>query len=316
MPPSEAWESAVQSVTVAANASWCPPSAGYKHNVFRIYTPEWRKQLRHVYPQLRQRHMALDDSSHDVYEFGVWRGYVLLHHLRSIFPHTRLWGFDTFTGLPASTDDIQLKEWLPGNFMVKNINKTINFLTDQMRHGRGARFVQGLFNESLTPGLGKELGMRPAAYLELDCDLYDSTIVALEFMFRERLVVPGTIVGYDDFWTIPCAMPHTASTWEPETTGEWRAHLEVTARYKVQFECLAGACRMPPAGLQSCDLYNSWAPIFIVRSVGGATVPASGISMSAAEMQQYRRNATACTRMLKEHHVVARRGGATLLSSG
>ena len=42
--------------------------------------------------------------------------------------------------------------------------------------------------------------MLPALYLQIDCDLYVSAYQALDWMLANKLVVAGTIIGYDD-WT-------------------------------------------------------------------------------------------------------------------
>ena len=64
--------------------------------------------------------------------------------------------------------------------------------------------MKGFYSESLTPTLVQELGMKPAAYIDIDCDLYISSKQALAYMFEQKLAVPGTLIGYDDFWVNPC----------------------------------------------------------------------------------------------------------------
>ena len=89
--------------------------------------------------------------------------------------------------------------------------------------------------------------MRTARYVDVDCDFYDSTLEAMEWMYRSELIVPGTLIGFDDWWTIPCATPEGAA-WQPSETGEWRAFAEMARKYGVRLQCVGGACRMPPAG--------------------------------------------------------------------
>ena len=57
--------------------------------------------------------------------------------------------------------------------------------------------------------------------------------------------MPGTVVGYDDWWVIPCAN----GGGHPCDSGEGRAHKEVAEAYGVEFLCLAGPCarRRPEA---------------------------------------------------------------------
>ena len=57
--------------------------------------------------------------------------------------------------------------------------------------------VPGFYNESLTPTLARTAPV--ALYVDINCDLYISTYQALDWLCANRLVVPGTIIGYDDF---------------------------------------------------------------------------------------------------------------------
>ena len=67
--------------------------------------------------------------------------------------------------------------------------------------------VNGFYDKSLTKTLPAERGMRPARYIDIDCDLHGSTVTALEWLFEHKLAVPGTLVGYDDWWVVPCGDP-------------------------------------------------------------------------------------------------------------
>ena len=56
-------------------------------------------------------------------------------------------------------------------------------------------WVKGFFNESLTPLLASERQMRPALYVEIDCDLYSSSVDALTWLFEQGLIVEGTVLN-------------------------------------------------------------------------------------------------------------------------
>lgn len=54
------------------------------------------------------------------------------------------------------------------------------------RHG----WVKGYYDESLSPKHDSQvmkLGMKPASYIDIDCDLYESTRDALDFFFRNGM---------------------------------------------------------------------------------------------------------------------------------
>jgi hypothetical protein len=116
---------------------------------------------------------------------------------------------------------------------------------------------------SLTAELPVHLGMRPALYVDIDCDLYVSTYQALDWLFSSKLIVPGTLIGYDD-WCLTTL----------GTAGESRAHIEIARKYKVKFRCVVGGCsnKMLLPGpkhnfhtMVSSKLLN---PVFVVETIG------------------------------------------------
>ena len=120
------------------------------------------------------------------------------------------------------------------------------------REGAPVHFVSGFFNESLQLGLGREFGMQPAKYVDIDVDLYSSTSQVLGFMFGSRLIRAGTLVGYDDWWSGPCRRGWGSSdgaTPSPLETGEGLAHAEAARKYGVSSsawqEDLVFPCRHP-----------------------------------------------------------------------
>ena len=56
--------------------------------------------------------------------------------------------------------------------------------------------IKGRFQDSLVPGLAARRGMGPAVYVDIDADLFSSTWTALDWLFREGLMKPGTVIGY------------------------------------------------------------------------------------------------------------------------
>ena len=113
------------------------------------------------------------------------------------------------------------------------------------------RWVRGYYSASLTRHLATERQMAPALYVDLDCDLYSSTATALEWLVMSRLIVPGTILGYDD-WTTG------------GEGGQQRAHAEMVRKHGLVVRRLEGrgAAREPcfevvairGAGVEASDL--------------------------------------------------------------
>lgn len=168
---------------------------------------------------------------YDLYEFGVYTGKGIgqkldfLNASAGVKPR-HVWGFDSFEGLPVTDDnpgsgyldvrsiDNSFQEWKATE---KYVLANINF--------ENTTLIKGFYNESLNAKLVDRLHMRPAWWVNIDCDLYVSTFQALDWMFANKLMRPGTIVYYDDlqFQT-------------KERNSELKAHREITAKYNVMWK--------------------------------------------------------------------------------
>lgn len=191
-----------------------------------------------------------DCRKRDIYEFGVYTGLsmrgmsVWLKEKKVNFGH--MWGFDSFEGLPkdrfANKTYIKFGEgtWNPSVALQKHsktaLMKNIYSYVDDSR----VHLVPGFYDTSLTSTLAEVRKMKPALYIDIDCDIYTSTVQALDWMFRNSLVVPGTLIGYDD--------------WSHPAQGEQHAHEHIAKKYQVQFAKL-------PSTFAAC-------PTFKVVSIG------------------------------------------------
>mmetsp|Transcript_56664 Transcript_56664/g.93676 ORF Transcript_56664/g.93676 Transcript_56664/m.93676 type:complete len:327 (-) Transcript_56664:239-1219(-) len=215
-----------------------------------------------------------------VYAFGVAQGHSL-QMLGRIFPmRHRLYGFDSFKGLPEERHAAsKVAIWQKGMFRALTTPATI--LNHTLGGASRAQIFPGFYEDTLTPALARTEAMRPAAYVDIDCDMHDSTVTALDWLLGQRLLQPGSLIGYDDFWTIPCYRHNKGTQREPTSpmdVGEGRAHREATAKYGVRFECVAGPCSVPPNTI-TCHKFNNWAPIFMVLEVGAAR-PSTGYTFT------------------------------------
>ena len=111
-----------------------------------------------------------------VYQFGVFQGDSMRELNQTLRPSV-MWGLDSFEGLPP-TEQANIWDWKPGAFSA-----------DPRRQSwpGDVRWIKGWYN-LLADRLVAERGMKPAAYVDVDCDLYDSARSALDFMFRNRLI--------------------------------------------------------------------------------------------------------------------------------
>jgi hypothetical protein len=68
--------------------------------------------------------------------------------------------------------------------------------------------------------------------VDIDVDLYSSTITVLDFMFRNNLIGKGTLLFYDDWGG--------SKGFETLSSGESRAHKEMLEKYnKIAREILS-----------------------------------------------------------------------------
>jgi len=179
----------------------------------------------------------------DVYVFGVFTGNSMRQ--MSIFFNNsgvrfrRIIGFDSFSGLPDGESAAMRKgymvNWKAGEYSTSRVfgknrmgeKELLGALHAKIDDSR-ARFVKGFYNESLTPSLPTTLGLEPALFIDMDCDIYSSTYQALEWMLTHGLIATGTILSYDD-WGMGGA------------TGQKLAHAQLLAKFpKVTARMLAG----------------------------------------------------------------------------
>jgi len=188
----------------------------------------------------------------DYLEFGVYRGYTLWYAQRSAdrsgFSEMRFFGFDSFEGLPeVQGNDRKAALFFAGDYRCGREEVERNLVDHGFDMDR-AKLVEGYFNESLTTAVKKKLGMRSAALVMIDCDLYQSTVPVLDFI--ADLLQSGSIILFDDWDCFGGA----------EDLGELRAfrefldgHPEWTAEPFVRFREYGRGFIMRPSVPRSPD---------------------------------------------------------------
>lgn len=151
------------------------------------------------------RNMVIADSRRHVkgcvVECGVWRGGMSAGMAEVLGPDREYFLFDSFEGLPPVTeaDGAYAKTWqqdTDGETYYDNCRAPIEFAERAMRLSGAPHFklVKGWFENTLPefvpPG--------PIAILRLDGDWYESTLVALESLFKH--LSPDGIVILDDYY--------------------------------------------------------------------------------------------------------------------
>jgi predicted O-methyltransferase YrrM len=126
-----------------------------------------------------------------ILEFGVAGGKSVTH-ISTRCPNERVYGFDSFQGLP--------EHWSGNRFSRRNFSQ----------HGvmpavpSNVELVAGWFNETLPGFLAKQPG--PVGFLHIDCDIYSSTKYVLDAL-KDRLP-PKAVIVFDEFFNYPGFRQH------------------------------------------------------------------------------------------------------------
>ena len=151
-------------------------------------------------------------------EFGVANGQSL-RVIRAKLPlHVRLYGFDSFKGLP--------ERW---NGMPEG-----SFATPYRVPLPNTKLIEGLFEETLPGFLREHPGH--VSFMHIDCDLYSSTKTVLQ-AFSDR-IVSGTVILFDEYFGYPDCETYERKAFEEfvQATG---IRCEALARwnaYRVAFK--------------------------------------------------------------------------------
>ena len=130
-------------------------------------------------------HEILHDSPIDYFEFGVFKGDSIREWIKlSISPHSRFYGFDTFTGLP----EYWFKDYSKSAF---NAGGNIPDILDSR-----VTFVMGIFQDTLGNFLN-DFNRKNRIVVHIDADLYSSTLFVLQSM--HQYLKEGDIIMFDDF---------------------------------------------------------------------------------------------------------------------
>ena len=137
----------------------------------------------------------------DYLEFGLYRGqsFLIAHHMKRRLPHLdnmKLWGFDSFAGLPE-IDDVKDSTWNKGEYACSE-NEIRRILAIRGVRKNEYELVAGYYDRSLNDAVHSKFVGRKAAIVYVDCDLYSSTVSVLNFV--ERYLDNGTVVCFDDFY--------------------------------------------------------------------------------------------------------------------
>lgn len=160
--------------------------------------------------------LAWNQIEGDYLEFGVFQGdsfasaYNAILHQRQLHnsflknnspdahaqPRPRFFAFDSFAGLPPGTA-ARHADYTPGAYACSQEQFSRN-ITDHGVDLNDVIVVPGLFDQTLNRQTKDRYGLRRAALVMIDCDLYESTVPVLDFL--TDLIDQGTILIFHDWF--------------------------------------------------------------------------------------------------------------------
>ncbi len=133
------------------------------------------------------------------YEFGCFSGRTFAAAINSakfLKIDFKYYAFDSFLGLP-STDEKNIFKKGQFKFTKKDFKKIIKMKTGKTL--KDENIIEGFYEQTLKTE--KALKLPKAGIIYLDCDLYSSTISALNFL--KNKMVSGSVLLFDDYYCYP-----------------------------------------------------------------------------------------------------------------
>ncbi|MDC3175457.1 TylF/MycF family methyltransferase [Candidatus Pelagibacter sp.] len=133
------------------------------------------------------------------YEFGCFSGRTFAAAINSakfLNIDFKYYAFDSFLGLP-STDEKNIFKKGQFKFSKQDFKKIIKMKTGKTL--KDENIIEGFYEQALETRKAQELPK--AGIIYLDCDLYSSTISALNFL--KKKIVSGSVLLFDDYYCYP-----------------------------------------------------------------------------------------------------------------
>ncbi len=162
--------------------------------------PQYRRACEYLKQQLGA------DNIGDYLEFGVCHGTSMkcMHQVLDDMnlSNTRMFGFDSFEGLPESAKIDDEGAWHPGQFQA-DYQQTCDYLSANNIDWQKTLLVKGWFCDTLNKELLLEHRINKASLIMIDCDMYLSAKEALDFC--SSLILDQSIIFFDDWNAINLA---------------------------------------------------------------------------------------------------------------
>jgi len=132
----------------------------------------------------KYKDVIIKDDDSILLEFGVFNGFSITK-IGNTYPHKRVYGFDSFYGLPEDWTG----QFCKGTFTTGgNLPSVPSNVT----------LIKGLFGDTL-PDFAKDHAGKFASLVHIDCDLYSSTKCVFDHL-GGTMIRPGTILVFDELF--------------------------------------------------------------------------------------------------------------------
>lgn len=110
----------------------------------------------------------------------------------------RFFAFDSFAGLPPVDQEQLPPHWRGDGAMAYAERKFTSNIQAAGVDLNDVVIVPGFYDRSLTEAVRRQHNLTQAAIINVDCDLFESTVPVLEFV--RPLIVDGTVISFDDWF--------------------------------------------------------------------------------------------------------------------
>ena len=134
----------------------------------------------------------------DFAEFGTHKGVTAREILEDIPENKLLWLFDSWLGLPTA--------WDLGDHVEPKGKFSSNGMRPNLEHP-AIRFIDGWFEDTVDVWARMLIETKdhrgPLAFIHMDADLYASTKTVFDALTKHKLIVPGTVIQFDELIGYP-----------------------------------------------------------------------------------------------------------------
>jgi O-methyltransferase len=177
------------------------PSVRYQYLPKLYELTHYNRKEEILVTSLEYAHLA--EVKGDYLEFGVWKGgsIIAAYHLSKRFrslSDMKFYGFDSFQGIPSLTvNKREAKAFPPGTFSAGLTEVRRNIQEANVDTSR-VELIPGWYSHTLNHEAGEKLSLQTAAIVNVDCDVYESTVSVLDFV--TPYLVDGSIIIFDDWY--------------------------------------------------------------------------------------------------------------------